>query len=717
MKQIIQSFKTGETILEELPVPMVKTGCVLIKTTRTLVSLGTEKMLVDFGKANYIQKAKQQPDKVKMVLDKIKSDGLLPTIDSVMNKLDSPLPLGYCNAGVVVEVGEGVTKYKIGDRVISNGHHAEYVCVPENLTAKIPDNVSEDQAAFTVVSSIGLQGIRLCAPTFGETIVVYGMGLIGLIVSRLLIANGCHVIGIDLDDTKLSIAEKAGVKTLNPKNGNDVVQAVTDLSGGEGADGVIITASAHTNEIISNSAQMSRKRGRIVLVGVIGLDISRADFYEKELSFQVSCSYGAGRYDEEYEQKGTDYPIGYVRWTEQRNFEAILGALSMQTLKVDDLITEKVPIEDYMSIYGDMGKKDSIASIITFSGNNKEYTSDRTITLNSEVFGNTRGQIGVIGAGNFTKAVVLPALKKAEAKISIISSANGLSGKVLAKKFSISKTTSNYTQILNDPDVGMVLVMTRHNLHASMVKEVIKSGKSVFVEKPLALSISDFHEIESIYKNSIEEKKGLSINVGFNRRFSPHSIQMKSLLKGAGAVNISVTMNAGYIPSSVWVHDMEIGGGRILGEACHLIDLLIYLTGSKVKSVSMNALGVQPKENTDNATLLLEFENGSNGVINYFSNGSKAYSKERVEAYWQNKTLIMDNFRVTKGYGTKGFRKLKTKLDKGHNKQFRLLNELASGKSRQALIPFDEIKNTTLTAFAAMESFKTNKKVYLSDLV
>src|SRR5690554_3543033 len=327
MKQIIQSFKTGETILEEVPAPQVKAGQVLIQTTKSLVSLGTERMLVEFGKSNLISKARQQPDKVKQVLDKIKTEGLMPTLEAVFNKLGEPLPLGYCNVGKVIDVGAGVSEFKLGDRVASNGQHAEFVSVPKNLVAHIPDDISDEEAAFTVIGSIGLQGIRLLAPTFGETIVVTGLGLIGLLTAQMLLANGCRVIGIDIDQSKLDLAKQWGVIPINPKQ-SDVVKEVTELTDGIGADGVIITASAKTDAIISQAAQMSRKRGRIILVGVIGLNISRAEFYEKELTFQVSCSYGPGRYDEDYENRGIDYPLPFVRWTEKRNFEAILQAIA-----------------------------------------------------------------------------------------------------------------------------------------------------------------------------------------------------------------------------------------------------------------------------------------------------------------------------------------------------------------------------------------------------
>ena len=345
MKQIIQSFKTGKTTLEMLPAPVVKDGHVLIKTSRSLVSLGTEKMLVEFGKASIIEKARQQPEKVKMVLDKIKTDGLLPTLETVFNKLEQPLPLGYCNVGKIIGVGNGVKDFKLGDRVASNGSHAEIVSVPQNLVSHVPKNVSDDEATFTVIGSIGLQGIRLVKPTIGETVVVIGLGLIGLLTAEILIANGCKVIGYDIDDSKIEIAKNKGIIAFNPLNGNNPIDFEKNYTNNIGADAVIITASNKTNEIISQSAKMSRKRGRIVLIGVIGLNISRADFYEKELSFQVSCSYGPGRYDHNYEQKGIDYPISYVRWTEKRNFETVLQLISTGKIKVKDLISEIVPLK------------------------------------------------------------------------------------------------------------------------------------------------------------------------------------------------------------------------------------------------------------------------------------------------------------------------------------------------------------------------------------
>ena len=698
MKQIIQDLKSGDTILAEVPVPQVRPGHVLVKTHRSLVSLGTEKMLVDFGKANFIDKARQQPDKVKQVLDKVKTDGLQPTLEAVFRKLGEPLPLGYCNAGEVIAVGKGVLDYQIGDRVVSNGHHAEVVCVPKNLTAKIPDGVSYEEASFTVIGAIALQGIRLIRPTFGETVVVTGLGLIGLIAAQLLKANGCRVIGLDFDSRKVELARQWGIQAVQVGEGVDPVQLVQQKSGGVGADAVLITASTKSNEVIAQAAQMSRKRGRIVLVGVIGLDIKRSDFYEKELSFQVSCSYGPGRYDDDYELRGQDYPLPYVRWTEQRNFQAILEALAVGQLDVRSLITEEIALDDYLQIYGDMGSGGSIASILQYSGQ-IEATATSVRVTERKASGST-GVLGIIGAGNFTKAVIAPTLQKLQADVKYIASARGLSGTIAAKQFGIAQSTTNFQDILDDGEVDGVLVTTRHDAHAKQVIAALQAGKHVFVEKPLALTYEELEAVERAY-----EQGTTTLTVGFNRRFSPFAQDAKQQLGGANTpVSMICTMNAGYIPPEVWVQDMQVGGGRIIGEACHLIDLMTYLCGSLVERVVMNALGPDPAENTDNATILVQYANGSQGVVNYFSNGSKAYSKERVEVYSQNRTIVIDNFRRSKYYGFKGSG-MRRRQDKGHEEQFRrFVRGVQTGGP--ATIPYAEIRNTSRAAIAAVESLR-----------
>ncbi len=698
MKQIVQDLKSGNTILEEVPVPEVRRGCVLIRTHRTLVSLGTERMLVEFGKAGWINKARQQPEKVLQVIQKIKTDGLKPTMDTVFRKLGEPLPLGYCNAGEVIAVGTGVNGFAVGDRVISNGNHAEVVCVPNNLVAKIPDGVSYEEAAFTVIGAIGLQGMRLIQPTFGETIVVTGLGLIGLMAAQLLHANGCRVIGLDFDGSKVELAKSLGLEAVKIDANSDPAAIIQSMTNNIGADAVLITASAKSNVVISHAAKMCRKRGRIVLVGVIGLDIQRADFYEKELTFQVSCSYGPGRYEEEYEQKGMDYPIGFVRWTEQRNFEAVLNAIARKTVNVNALITEVVDLENYLEIYGDMGNSRSIASILKY--NVEGPLGSTKVNVGEQSFVKSVGTIGIIGAGNFAGAMIVPVLKELNANIKYIASAKGLSGTTLAKKYKIPYSTSRYQDILEDADVDAVVITTRHGAHANQVIESLNAGKNVFVEKPLALTLDEIELIKSAV-----EKSGKIVTVGFNRRFSPFSIAAKELLNDNTPIQIIATMNAGLIPENSWVHDMESGGGRIIGEACHYIDLISYFAGSTVEKVIMNAMGNSASANTDNASILLKYKNGSTGVINYFSNGSKSYPKEKIEIYAQQKNILIDNFRSAEFFGYSKSKMTKTQ-DKGHKEQFRLWNETLQNGGN-VLIPFDVIYNTSRAAILAVESLKT----------
>lgn len=707
MKQLVQNLKTGETILEDIPAPIVKKGHVLIKTQASLVSLGTEKMLVEFGKSNLISKARQQPEKVKQVLDKIKSDGLVPTLEAVFRKLEEPLPLGYCNAGTVLAVGEDITHLKPGDRVVSNGPHAEVVCVPKNLVALIPDKVSFEEASFTVIASIGLQGIRLVNPSLGETVVVSGLGLIGLITAELLLANGCHVIGFDFDQQKVDLANAKGIQAYNLATGVDPVKNVMQLTGQVGADAVIVTASTKSDELISQAAQMSRKRGRIVLVGVIGLDIKRSDFYEKELSFQVSCSYGPGRYDENYEKNGIDYPLPFVRWTEQRNFQAILEAIALGRLDVKRLITEEVALEDYLKVYGNLGNKGSIASILKYK---QEVDLSNTVKVSAaKTATGSKGGLAIVGAGNFTKMTMLPALQKSKANIQSIVSNSGVSGSFLAKKYGIPLSVTNYEDVLQQAHVDAVLITTRHNLHAEMVVKALKAEKQVFVEKPLALNLEDLEAIAALVKDHSK-----SVMVGYNRRFSPFALKAKELLSNAAEpISLVMNFNAGFIPAEHWVHNPTVGGGRIIGEACHFIDLFQYLSGSLVSEVCTTALGNQPSANTDNVSIQLKAQNGSIAVVNYFANGNKAYSKERIEVYSQGRNIIIDNFRKMEAFGFKSFSKASGSQDKGHAEQFaRYINFLTKGGKE--LITFDEIYNSTKAAILAVASLSKSEKIYLT---
>ncbi len=704
MKQLVQNLKTGETLLEDVPAPQVRRGHVLIQTRRSLVSLGTERMLVDFGRASLLSKARQQPDRVKQVLDKVRSDGLVPTLESVFRKLGQSIPLGYCNVGTVLAVGEGITDLRVGDRVASNGSHAQVVCVPRNLAALIPDAVSNDEAAFTVVGAIGLQGIRLLNPTLNETVVVIGLGLIGLLTAELLRLNGCRVIGLDIDESKLDLARRRGMVALNPAD-TDAVNAVLSLTNGIGADGVVITASAKRDDLVSQAARMSRKRGRIVLIGVVDLHLNRAEFYEKELSFQVSCSYGPGRYDDSYEQRGHDYPLPFVRWTVNRNFETILQLLGSGQLAVGSLITEIIPFADFNAIYESIESSQSIASLLQYP---EAVEISPVVVLRESHYKVGTGTVGLIGAGNFAGAILLPALKVAGANLKLIASAGGLNATLLANKFGIAQSTTDYQRILDDPAIDLCVIATRHDSHARLTVEALRAGKHVFVEKPLAIYA---HELTDVI--DAQQASGWVVMVGFNRRFSAHAQKMKSLLGGSRSgevpMNVVATVNAGLIPAGSWVHDRSVGGGRLLGEACHFVDLITFLTGSRVASVCMNAMGANPTETSDSVSLLLRYENGATGVVNYFANGHEAYAKERVEVYSQGRTLVLDNFRKLTGYGFRGFSSLSGRQDKGHTEQIkRLIGQVRGDGPGEPLILFADIVNTTQTLLAALHSLHIN---------
>jgi predicted dehydrogenase/threonine dehydrogenase-like Zn-dependent dehydrogenase len=708
MKQIVQNLKNGETLLIDVPVPEVKKGHVLIKTSKTLVSVGTEKMLVEFSKANLITKVKQQPEKVKQVIQKIKTEGLISTLEAVYRKLDEPLPLGYCNVGKIVEVGEDITDLKLNDRVVSNGPHAEFVCIPKNLCAKIPDNVCDDEAVFTVVASIGLQGIRLAQPTIGETFVVIGLGLIGLLTCNILLANGCRVIGYDLDEHKIELAKNMGVLAFNPLTGNNPVITTLTLTQQVGADGVIITASSTDNTIIRQAAQMARKRGRIILVGVVGLNLNRSDFYEKELTFQVSCSYGPGRYDVEYEKKGIDYPIAYVRWTEKRNFETILQLLEQKKLNVKPLISEKVKLENYLQIYEQLGKKNNIASILEYSS---ESPIERTIINKAypTIQKNSTKNFALIGAGNYVKMTLLPLLKKINFMPKVIVSESGVSASNLSKKYKIPVFSSSFDETLKNDDITAVIITTQHHMHAKMVLEALKANKHVFVEKPVAIHENDLNEINNYIKNN----NHLKVWVGFNRRYSPYALKAKSLLgEVKDGICMNFTINAGFVPLNSWVHDMEIGGGRIIGEACHFVDLFVYLCNSNIVSVYAEALGNSVKKNSDSVSVLLKAANGSIGTINYFANGNKMYPKERIEIFSNGKILIIDNFRKLETYGFKPFSGMKGKLDKGHK---HLLENFKNFINDEKFIftNWDELYNISLATIKIVESFMYKKTIII----
>ena len=668
MKQILQSLKTGATEVADVPCPSPKRGHLLIRTSRTLVSVGTERMMVEFGKAGWIEKARQQPDKVRMVLDKMKTDGVMPTIEAVFNKLDQPLPLGYCNVGTVVEVGAGVTGFAVGDRVASNGKHAEMVCVPVNLCAKVPEAVTDEEAAFTVLGAIALQGIRLVAPTLGEAVVVTGMGLIGLVTTQLLRAHGCRVLGIDFDSKKLEMARSLGAEIVDLSTGQDPVVAAEQFSRGRGVDAVIVTAATKSNEPMHQAALMCRKRGRIVLVGVTGLNLSRDDFFKKEITFQVSCSYGPGRYDPNYEEKGQDYPVGYVRWTEQRNLEAVLDMMADGRLAVKSLISHRYEIDEAEQAYEVVGGSEPSLGIVlgypAEAGAARDVTQ-RTVAIAPATPGDGRIAVSFIGAGNYATAVLISAFKAGGARLRTVASSGGVTGLHAGRKYGFESTTTHTPQLFTDSETNAIVITTRHDSHCDFVCAALVAGKHVFVEKPLCLTRDELTKIEEARRAASTAPRGAPhLMVGFNRRFAPQVVKMKSLLAATpGAKSLMMTVNAGAIPADHWVHDREQGGGRIIGEACHFIDLLRFLSGSEIDSHTCTPMRTATG---DTVTITLRFRDGSIGTVHYFANGTKAFPKERLEVFAAGAVLQLDNFRRLKGFGWKGFKTMNLwKQDKG----------------------------------------------------
>lgn len=704
MKQIYQNVGSGETILDEVPLPQCRSGCVLIRSSYSLISAGTERMLVDFGKSNYIQKAKKQPEKVAMVIDKVKTDGLLTTIDAVTSKLNQPMPMGYSNVGIVEEVGDGVTEFKVGDKVVSNGRHAEVVCVPKNLVALIPHNVPEDTAVFTVVGSIALQGVRLTEPTLGECIVVMGLGLIGLMTVQILRANGCRVLGIDFDADKVKIAKSYGAEGFVLGPNEDPISVAEKFSRGRGVDAVIITASTDSNEPVHHAATMCRKKGRIVLVGVVGLNLQRSDFYEKEISFRVSCSYGPGRYDQFYEEEGNDYPIGYVRWTQNRNFEAILDMFSNKSLSVEKLKSVNFKIEDASNAYEKLLKdKTALGILLTYDPNNSNTKKTIDFYKEESTHKSKYEQIiaGFIGAGNHAGRTLLPAFKKSKITLKTIASSQGVTGSHYGRKFKFIKNTTDTNTIFNDDEINTIVISSQHDTHAKFTIAALKKDKNVYVEKPLALSFDELNSIDAVY--SSKNKKN-HLMVGFNRRFAPLMVNLKSAIKEK-PLSIIYTCNAGDIPADSWVHDIKKGGGRIIGEACHFIDACRFLIGSPIASINSEFMGgtKTAEKKLDTVSLTLKFKNGSIATILYFANGHRSFPKERIEVFQDGAVAVLDNFSKIKSFGFNGLRsKLNFRQDKGIVNCTKIFLE-AIEKGTESPIPYAEIMEVSKYSIIAAQ--------------
>ena len=646
-------------------------------------------MLVEFGRGTLLDKARSQPDKLRDVLTKIRTDGVVSTFEAVQGKLGTPIPLGYCNAGVVLQVGPSVQRFRVGDRVVSNGPHAEVIAVSQTLAAKIPDGLSFEHAAFAPIAAIGLQGIRLAQPTLGETVVVYGLGLIGLLCVQLLRANGCAVIGIDRNPARLALADRFGARVFDGSGDFDVATHVMGATDGLGADAVLLTLASDSDQPIRESARMARKRGRIVLVGVTGLNLVRDDFFKKELSFQVSCSYGPGRYDPQYEERGIDYPPGYVRWTEQRNFEAVLGAMAAGQLDPDPLITHRFDVSEAPRAYDLVASSTpSIGIVLRYpNGGARDLDNDRRIERRATVRPREPGQLtaGVIGAGNFATRMLLPILQRTGARLRTIAGGGGPSAAIAGKQFDFERVTSNVDDIFDDPEIDTIFVLTRHDSHGPLALRALEAGKHLFVEKPLAIAEAEL--------DAIEQASGGMVMVGFNRRFAPLAVEVRERVsRRSGPLAVNITVNAGAIARDHWTQDAIAGGGRIVGEGCHFIDLARFLVGHPIASMAVVPAATRNGATVDDISALsLGFVDGSVASIQYFANGAKSFPKERIDCFFDGRSLTIDNWRRLHRYGVSGpLLEWGSRQDKGHRAEIAAWSHSVR-VSGQSPIPRDEL--------------------------
>jgi len=671
MRQVLQSLSDGRTTVAEVPAPQAPRGGILVRTSRSLISSGTERMLIDFGRAGWLEKARQQPDKVRAVIDKARTDGIAAALEAVRSRLAQPLQPGYCNVGSIVEIGAGVDGFALGDRVVSNGPHAEWVGVPRNLCARVPAEVGDDEAVFTILGAIALQGVRLALPTLGECFAVIGLGLVGLLAVQVLRASGCRVLGIDPDSRRRELAGQFGAETVAVERGEEVLAVAEAFSRGQGIDGVLITAATSSNEPVTQAARMCRKRGRIVLVGVAGLALDRSEFYEKELLFQVSCSYGPGRYDSDYEERGNDYPAAFVRWTEQRNFQAVLDMLRAGQLAVTPLISHRFSIDAAPAAYELLATASEpyLGILLEYPGPGSGESPRRTVRYASQErrsLGSPR--IAFIGAGNYATRVLIPAFASAGVRLQGIASKGGVTAAYCARKFGFGRATSDPEALMSAEDIDAVIIATRHDSHAAFVVRALQSGKHVFVEKPLAITTQELNDIVTAWEAAGVGGIRPCLVVGFNRRFAPQVLRMKSLLGTIRAPKSFIaTANAGALPLTHWTQDRQVGGGRIIGEACHFVDLLRFLAGEPIVESSIRTLGEPGSMPGDSATITLRFADGSIGTIHYLANGHRSFPKERIEVFCGGRVLRLDNFRRLRGHGWPGFKTLHLwRQDKGH---------------------------------------------------
>ena len=725
MKQVLQSLRTGEVHVETVPAPNVHRNGVLVRVAFSLVSSGTERMVTELARKNLLEKARARPDLVRQVLDKVRREGLLPTMEAVQNRLDQPLALGYSCAGTVIATGSSATELRAGERVACAGGsaaHAEVVSVPEMLVARVPDAVDLGHAAFTTLGAIALHGVRLAAVNLGETVAVIGLGLLGQLTVQILEAWGCRVVGLDPKPARAELSRRLGADRVATEP-EEFLNAVHELCRGAGADAVLITADTPSNEPVELAGRIARDRAVVVAVGAVGLEVPRKLYYEKELDLRISRSYGPGRYDPNYEEKAVDYPIGYVRWTENRNMQAFLRLLEEGKLNTQPLITHRFPVADAARAYELItGKpRESFLGVLLVYSESPDVSRRVELkppdTLAKEASRQQPGRgdarpvrVGLVGAGNFATATLLPAMKKVTGVDFVgVCTATGMKGHNVGKRFGFAYCTTDENELLGDPDINVVVIATRHNLHATQALRALNAGKRVFCEKPLALNEEDLLEIVRTVSNQAK----LPLAVGYNRRFAPMARRLKDFLSKVGEpLVVNYRINAGFIGPEHWVQDPEQGGGRIVGEVCHFIDFVTFLVDELPVSVQTRALPNRGRYRDDNVVLTVGFGNGSIGTILYLANGDKSLPKERIEVFGGGRAAVLEDFRRLElfHHGRRRRHTSRLRQDKGHRAEWEAFVSSCRTDS-DAPIPLEELVSTSLVTFRALESLETGETV------
>ena len=727
MKQVLQDARTGAIAVEEVPAPQLLPGCVLVRIASSLVSAGTERASFEFARKSLLQKAKSRPDLVREIVNKVQRDGLFSAIQAVRSRLDQPQNPGYSSAGTVIAVGEGVTDIQPGDRVSCAGAgfavHAEIACVPRLLLARIParnaqteDEVPFDEAAFATLGAVALHGIRTAEAKLGDLVAVIGLGLLGQLTAQLLKAAGCRVVGMDIEPSRSDLAQQMGADAV-ASSVSTFRDLCSDVSHSVGVDSVLITAETSSSDPVNLAGIVARDRAIVVAVGTVGMDIERKAYYEKELDFRISRSYGPGRYDTAYEQKGRDYPIGYVRWTETRNMEAFVQLLAERKINLGPLITHRFSIEAAQRAYElitGRTREPFLGVVIQYSGSTDESRSLAVLKALPSVLARVTGvKVGLLGAGGFACSTLIPAMK-ASSNTSLVSvcAATGSHAQHAARKFGFRNCTTDEDGLIHNPEINAVAIATRHHQHARQVLAALGIGKHVFCEKPLCLSEEELHEICRAYLEMPSAQRPALV-VGFNRRFAPMVVRMKAFLSNVSEpLALHYRINAGYLPPDHWVNDREQGGGRILGEVCHFVDLLGFLASSTIIEVSAMPVGNSARYSGDNVVISLRFANGSEGTISYLANGDRSFSKERIEVFGGGSAVVLEDFRRLElvRSGRKQTIHSRWRQDKGHRAEWAAFSQHLE-RGGDPPIRFEDIVCSTLATLRIQDSVATGKSV------